>query len=135
MFVSFSFAFAFAPRWFFFSWHGAWLLAFAREGAIFVGVAISFAAFFSMDGTGNSIRGFSGNARVFSQVVILMRSAAVPAVILKFAFIAQWGLVGFEAMDFSWAMGAVQFARRADGGSIKPNEAVGWFGHSVSALG
>ena len=41
------FSFAFALRWFvFLSWHAAWLHVFAREGAVFMGVAISFAAVF-----------------------------------------------------------------------------------------
>ena len=119
----------------FFSWHVAWLHVFASEGAIFIRVTVSFAAAFSMDGTRDSLRGFSGDARVFGRVVILTRSAAVPAVVLKFTFIAKWGLLAFEAMAFSWAMCAVQFARRASGGSIKPNEAVGRIGHSVSTLG
>ena len=88
-----------------------------------------------MDGTSDSLCGFSGNARVFSWVVILMRSAAVPAVVLKTALIAKWGLLSFEAVAFSWAMCAVQFARRASGGSIKPNEAVGRIDHNVSTLG
>ena len=88
-----------------------------------------------MDGTSDSLRGFSGDAWVFSWVVIRTRSAEVPAVVRKFALIAKWGLLAFEAMAFSWAMCAVQFARRASGGSIKPNGAVGRIGHNVSTLG
>ena len=130
------YSYAFDLRWFvLFSWHAAWLHVFAREGAVFIGVTISFAKAFPMDGTSESLRGFSGNARVFSWVVIFTRSAAVPAVVLKFALIAKRGLFAFEAMAFSWAMCAVQFARRASGGSIKPNEAVGRIDHSVSTLG